>query len=72
MLQHDTQTAMADMLISWNDGAAKQALVEFVSRVTEPGSPDFVPSQERIAVSDNDGTLWCEQPAPPELASSDE
>lgn len=72
MLQHDTQTAMADLLISWNDGAAKQALVGSITRVTEPGSPDFVPPRERIAVFDNAGTLWCEQPAPPELASSDE
>ena len=64
MQQHDTHTAIADRLISWNDGAAKQALVEFVSRVTEKGSPDFVPPLERIAVFDNDGTLWVEQPMP--------
>jgi phosphoserine phosphatase len=48
--------------MSWNDGAARQALVEFVARVTEQGSPDFVPLLERIAVFDNDGTLWVEQP----------
>jgi hypothetical protein len=52
----------ADPLPSWNDGAAKQALVNFVSRVTKEGSPDFVPVPERIATFDNDGTLWSEQP----------
>ena len=62
MQPQDTHTAIADTLASWNDGAAKQALVEFVSRVTEKGSPDFVPPLERIAVFDNDGTLWVEQP----------
>jgi phosphoserine phosphatase len=62
MQQHDTPTAVADGLISWNDSAAKKSLVEFISRVTEPGSPDFVPPLERIAVFDNDGTLWVEQP----------
>jgi phosphoglycolate phosphatase-like HAD superfamily hydrolase len=49
-------------LPSWNEGAAKQALVTFVSRVTKEGSPDFVPVPERIATFDNDGTLWSEQP----------
>jgi hypothetical protein len=62
MQPQDTHTAIADGLISWNDGAAKQALVEFISRVTEKGSADFVPPLERIAVFDNDGTLWVEQP----------
>jgi len=52
----------ADPLPSWNDGAAKKAIVEFVARVTTEGSPDFVPAAERIAVFDNDGTLWSEQP----------
>ena len=49
-------------LASWNDGPAKQAIMEFVQKVTDPGSPDFVPEAERIAVFDNDGTLWSEQP----------
>ena len=62
MQQHDTHTAVADRLISWNDGAARQSLVEFISKVTEQGSPDYVPPLERIAVFDNDGTLWVEQP----------
>jgi phosphoglycolate phosphatase-like HAD superfamily hydrolase len=52
----------ADPLPSWNDGAAKQAILEFVGRVTTAGSADYVPPEERIAVFDNDGTLWAEQP----------
>jgi hypothetical protein len=51
-----------DRLPSWNDGAAKKAIVGFVAKVTEQGSPDFVPLPNRIAVFDNDGTLWPEQP----------
>jgi len=57
----------ADPLPSWNDGKAKQSIVAFVEKVTTPGSPDFVPVPERIAVFDNDGTLWCEQPLPVQL-----
>ncbi|WP_455370256.1 HAD family hydrolase [Petrachloros mirabilis] len=52
----------ADPLASWNSGEAKQSIVEFVQKVTKEGSPDFVPVSERIAVFDNDGTLWAEQP----------
>ena len=51
-----------DALPSWNDGANKKAITDFVAKVTTPGSPDFVPVPERIATFDNDGTLWCEQP----------
>jgi phosphoserine phosphatase len=54
----------ADPLPSWNDTAAKKAIVAFVEKVTKPGSPDFVPPAERIATFDNDGTLWSEQPVP--------
>jgi hypothetical protein len=54
----------ADPLPSWNDGPAKQSIITFVEKVTKPGSPDFVPAPERIAVYDNDGTLWSEQPVP--------
>ncbi|GEO15203.1 HAD family hydrolase [Microvirga aerophila] len=54
--------AQTDPLPSWNDGPAKQAIVTFVTDVTREGSPDFVPSPERIATFDNDGTLWIEQP----------
>jgi len=51
-----------DPLPSWNDGKAKQTIVAFVAKVTKEGAPDFVPPAERIAVFDNDGTLWPEQP----------
>src|SRR5688572_22624275 len=49
-------------LPSWNDGAAKQAIVAFVEKVTRVGSPEFIMPAERIAVFDNDGCLWAEQP----------
>jgi hypothetical protein len=52
---------------SWHDTASKRAIEEFVARVTRPGSPDFVPAPTRIAVFDNDGTLWAEKPLPVEL-----
>ncbi len=51
-----------DALSSWNEGAAKKAIVDFVARVTTDGSAGFVAAPERIATFDNDGTLWCEQP----------
>jgi phosphoglycolate phosphatase-like HAD superfamily hydrolase len=51
-----------DALPSWNEGVAKKSVVEFVAKVTKEGGPDFVPPAERIAVFDNDGTLWAEQP----------
>ena len=57
-----------DALPSWNDGATKNAINEFVSRVTVQGGPDFVLPAERIAVFDNDGTLWLEQPMYVQLA----
>ncbi|HEY9660292.1 MAG TPA: HAD family hydrolase [Allocoleopsis sp.] len=53
---------MTAPLPSWNDGAAKQAILDFVAKVTTASSPTFVPSADRIAVFDNDGTLWVEQP----------
>jgi hypothetical protein len=56
-----------DPLGSWREGATKQAIVDFVQRVTTEGPPDFVPPQERVAVFDNDGTLWCEKPMPIQL-----
>jgi phosphoserine phosphatase len=52
----------AEPLASWNDGPAKQGIVTFVAAVTQKGGKDFVPEPERIAVFDNDGTLWSEQP----------
>jgi phosphoglycolate phosphatase-like HAD superfamily hydrolase len=56
-----------DPLPSWRAGASKQAILEFVQRVTTEGSPDLVPLSERVAVFDNDGTLWCEKPMPIQL-----
>ena len=52
----------ADPLPSWREGAAKQAIIDFVQDTTRKVSPDFVPVSERVAVFDNDGTLWSEQP----------
>jgi phosphoglycolate phosphatase-like HAD superfamily hydrolase len=54
--------AQSDPLPSWNDGEHKAAIVDFVSKVTKEGGPDFVAPAERIAAFDNDGTLWAEQP----------
>ncbi|MBK3801139.1 haloacid dehalogenase-like hydrolase [Azospirillum brasilense] len=54
--------AQTDPLPSWNEGATKTAVVDFVARVTREGGADFVPAEERIATFDNDGTLWSEQP----------
>ncbi len=56
------QAQAVDPLASWNDGAPKARIVAFVAAVTESGGRDFVPPAERIAVFDNDGTLWAEQP----------
>jgi len=60
--------AQSDPLPSWNEGATKQSITNFVARVTTQGGPDFVPPAERIAVFDNDGTLWIEQPMYVQLA----
>jgi len=57
-----TTIQAADPLPSWNDGVAKKSILQFVANVAEKGSPDFVSPADRIAVFDNDGTLWCEQP----------
>jgi hypothetical protein len=58
----------ADPLPSWNDGAAKACIVAFVQAVTQPGGKDFVAPADRVAVFDNDGTLWSEQPVYFQLA----
>jgi phosphoserine phosphatase len=55
-------TVNARSLASWNEGAAKSQILDFVARVAQQDGPEFVPSEDRIAVFDNDGTLWCEQP----------
>jgi len=57
-----TPAHAADPLPSWNEGATKQAIVDFVDRSTKVDSSEYVPPAERIATFDNDGTLWCEQP----------
>ncbi len=61
-------SAQSDPLPSWNAGAAKSAITAFVDKVTAQGGPDFVATAERIAVFDNDGTLWPEQPMYVQLA----
>src|SRR5215470_10276544 len=54
--------AQADPLPSWNDGAAKKAIIDFVQSTTTQGNPKFVAPEERIATFDQDGTLWVEHP----------
>src|SRR5208283_413963 len=49
-------------LPGWRETPAKQSIVDFVAAVTDPDSPDLVPERDRVAVFDNDGTLWTEQP----------
>lgn len=61
-LAQTNDDADTDPLPSWNEGPAKRSITEFVQRVTNQESPDFVPAAERIATFDNDGTLWAEQP----------
>jgi hypothetical protein len=60
--ENPQSSAATDRLPSWNDGDARAAIVDFVERITDPASPDFVPEGERIATFDNDGTLWAERP----------
>ncbi len=62
------RSATADPLPSWNEGPSKAAILDFVARITKEGGPDFVPGGERIAVFDNDGTLWSEQPVYAQVA----
>jgi hypothetical protein len=63
-----TPVRSADPLSSWNEGPTRQSIVAFVGKVTQEGSADHVPPAERIAVFDNDGTLWSEQPVYVQLA----
>ena len=67
MLLTVAQAAPAQVLPSWNEGPSKRAIVDFVEAVTRDGGPDFVAPAERIAVFDNDGTLWSEKPVPFQL-----
>jgi phosphoserine phosphatase len=57
----------AEPLPSWRAGTARDAILDFVAAVTDADGPSYVPPDERIAVFDNDGTLWCEKPMPVEL-----
>ncbi len=68
LLSAAAQTATGDPLPSWNDGASKQSIINFVTAVTREGSPDFVPAPQRVATFDNDGTLWSEHPMYVQLA----
>jgi len=54
--------SVTDPLPSWNEGASKQAIIDFVTKITKEGTADFVPVTDRIACFDNDGALWSEQP----------
>ena len=56
-----TATTISDPLPSWNEGPAKRAITDFVTRVSTQGSEEFVPAPERIATFENDGTLWSEK-----------
>lgn len=68
MLADHGASAQPDPLPSWQDGTAKKSITDFVVRVTTPGAADFVQPALRIAVFDNDGTLWSEQPVYFQLA----
>ncbi len=63
----ETNTAVEQPLSAFNDTAAKSRIVDFVKAATTPGSEGFIPESDRIAVFDNDGTLWPEQPIPNQL-----
>lgn len=54
--------AADDPLSLWNDSTSRNAIIDFVTRTTTSGSSDFLPAEQRVAVFDNDGTLWSEQP----------
>jgi phosphoserine phosphatase len=62
LLAFSPLAVLADPLPSWNDTATKAEIIDFVERVTAPSSPDYVDPAARIAVFDNDGNLWAEQP----------
>jgi hypothetical protein len=62
-----TVATSSDPLPSWNDGPLKTDIIDYVTKVTKEGSPDFIPVENRIATFDNDGTLWAEKPLVQEL-----
>lgn len=57
-----TVATSSDPLPSWNEGALKKEIIDFVTKATKEGSPDYIPVENRIATFDNDGTLWAEKP----------
>jgi phosphoserine phosphatase len=61
------ESEMTDPLPTWKDGAVKDAILGYVDQVCSEGSVGWVPAEERVAVFDNDGTLWCEKPMPIQL-----
>jgi hypothetical protein len=63
----DRVATPVDALTSWRPGASRQAVVEFVEQVGGDGGAPAVPVEQRVAVFDNDGTLWCEKPMPIQL-----
>ena len=67
LLATPTYALSIDPLPSWNQGKAKQSIIEFVSQVTDKDSESYVAPDKRIAVFDNDGTLWCEKPLYPQF-----
>jgi phosphoglycolate phosphatase-like HAD superfamily hydrolase len=69
---NDIGSGLAAALPSWNAGPARDAILAFVARVTREGGRDFVPPGERVAVFDNDGTLWCEMPLPVQAYFADQ
>src|SRR5260221_12322772 len=68
LLISEQAPAQTDPLPSWNDGAAKQAILNFVAAVTRERSPDVAPASQRIDTLDKDGTLWVEQPTYTQVA----
>ena len=66
-IQGDKSVIAADPLPSWNDGELKKAIIDYVKKVTDSSSSDFIPPEHRIATFDNDGTLWAERPYVQEL-----
>jgi hypothetical protein len=66
-MPRDVGQVTESLLASWNDTPTRGAIVDFVERVVQEGSVHYLPPAERVAVFDNDGTLWCEKPMPIEL-----
>jgi hypothetical protein len=60
--QNTARLPAAGVLPAWNDGPAKRAILDFIARITDEADPDYAKPADRVAVFDNDGTLWCEQP----------